>query len=102
MAKEHPKYIRKLSGEEALKRYILVIKDSLKIFPKPGKTFTLKIGSKKIESEIKLMDVWNQGGSRPSSEYHIDLSKHTDLFRPHYGQKVTITHKKDTLYELTA
>jgi hypothetical protein len=101
MKKEQAKYIRKLSGEEALKRYILVLRESLKVFPKPGTTFTLKIGDKRIESEVTLIDVWNQGGSKPSSEYHIDLSRHADVFRPHYGQKVMLTHIKDTLYELT-
>lgn len=100
MAEEQAVYVRKLSGEEALKRYILVVKDSLKLFPKPGKPFTIKIGNKRIDSEIKIIDVWNQGGNRPSAEHHIDLSKHPDLFRPHYGQKITLT-KKDGLYELT-
>ncbi|MBN1466709.1 hypothetical protein JXA02_13215 [candidate division KSB1 bacterium] len=100
MVKEQAKYIRKLSGEEALKRYILVVRESLKLFPSPGTMFTLKIGDKKIEAEVTLIEVWNQGGSKPSTEYHIDLSHHPDVFRPHYGQKVTLTRKKDTLYEL--
>ncbi|MBN1561314.1 hypothetical protein JW998_13760 [candidate division KSB1 bacterium] len=101
MDNEQALYIRKLSGEEALKRYILVVRESLKIFPKPGTTFTLKIGDKQIESEVTLVDVWNQGGNKPSTEYHIDLSRHADVFRPHYGQKVRLTHIKDKLYELT-
>ena len=101
MADVQIKYVRKLSGAEALRRYILVLKDSLKLFPKPGKLFTIKIGDKKIDTEVKLVDVWNQGGKRPNVEYHIDLSKHADVFRPHFGQKVTIEQVKETVYELT-
>ncbi|MBN1481668.1 hypothetical protein EH223_04830 [candidate division KSB1 bacterium] len=101
MADAQSKYVRKLSGEEALKRYILVVKDSLKVFPKPGKTFTLKIGDKRIDTEVSLIEVWNQGTSRPGTEYHIDLAKHPEVFRPHFGQKVIITHVRDSLFELT-
>lgn len=101
MTDEQNTYIRKLSGEEALKRYILVVKDSLKLFPKPGKTFTLKIADKRIDMEVSLIEVWNQGSDRPGVEYHIDLSKHPEVFRPHFGQKITMTHLKDSLYELT-
>ena len=101
MAEEQAKYIRKLSGEEALKRYILVVRDSLKIFPKPGKVFQIKVGEKQIDCEIKLLDIWNQGSGKPSAEYHIDLSRHPDLFRPHYGQKVTVARISESLYELS-
>ncbi len=94
------KYVRKLSGEEALKRYILVVKDSLTLFPKPGHPFTLNVQDKRLDVEVKLVDVWNQGASRPNAEYHIDLSKHPDVFRPHFGDRVTVAKIKDNLYEL--
>lgn len=101
MADTQIKYVRKLSGEEALKRYVLVVKDSLKLFPKPGNPFTLKIKDKRIDVELQLLDVWNQGSARPNAEYHIDLSKHPEVFFPHFGDKVTLTKVKENLYELT-
>jgi len=101
MADDQIKYVRKLSGEEALKRYILIVKDSLKLFPKPGHPFTLKIGDKRLDVEVKLLDVWNQGGAKPGVEFHIDLSKHPEVFLPHFGDKVTVTKVKENLYELT-
>ena len=101
MADVQIKYVRKLSGEEALKRYVLVVKDSLKLFPQAGHPFTLKVKDKRLDVEVKLLDVWNKGASRPNAEYHIDLSKHPEVFRPHFGEKVTLTKIKDNLYELT-
>ncbi len=93
-------YRRKLSGEEALKRYILVLQESLKLFPKPGTPFKVKIGDKEVETELKLVESWSQGARRPAIEYQIDLSKHVALFRPHYGQTVTLKQVKDKLFVL--
>jgi len=83
-------YRRKLSGEEALKRYILVLQESLKLFPKPGVSFKIKMGDKEIDAEVKLVEKWNRGARKPTMEYHIDLSRHAELFRPHYGQNVSL------------
>lgn len=83
-------YRRKLSGEEALKRYILVLGESLKLFPKPGMPFKISIGGDDVDVEIKLSETWNKGSRKPTAEYHIDLSKHIELFRPHYGQIVAL------------
>lgn len=94
------RYVRKLSGEEALKRYILVLKESQKLFPKPGIPFKVTIDGQEVETEIKLNEVWNQGSRNPSVEYHIDLSKHVELFRPHFGQTITLTQIDDSTYEL--
>ena len=100
MNEKNVRYVRKLSGEEATKRFILVLKESLKLFPKPGIPFTVKIDGNDVETEIKLNEVWNQGSRNPSLEYHIDLSKNVDLFRPHFGQTVTLTKIDDQAYEL--
>ena len=83
-------YRRKLSGEEALKRYILVLNESLKLFPKPCMPFKISIGEDNIDVAIKLSETWNKGARKPTTEYHIDLSKHVALFRPHYGQMVAL------------
>ncbi len=93
-------YRRKLSGEEALKRFILVLNESVKLFPKPGMPFTIQIGKSKVDAELKLVESWSQGARKPAIEYHIDLSKYTALFRPHYGQTVTLKKLKDDLFVL--
>ena len=42
-------YRRKISGEEAKERYILVVKSGIDFFPKLGKPFTLKVKDKKFK-----------------------------------------------------
>jgi len=98
--KEEIVYRRKLSGEEALKRYILVLNDSIKLFPKPGIPFFISIGDKKVEAELKIVENWSQGARKPGIEYHIDLSKHASLFRPHYGQMIALKQVKKNHYTL--
>lgn len=83
-------YRRKISGEEAIKRYILVLNESVKLFPKPGTAFDISIGDKKVKAEVKIVETWNQGARKAAIEYHIDLAKHVALFRPHYGQMVVL------------
>ncbi len=100
MDEKRVQYVRKLSGEEALKRFVLVLKESLKLFPKPGIPFIININGKEVQTELKLNEIWNQGSRNPNLEYHIDLSKHVDLFRPHFGQTITLTKIGDTSYEL--
>ena len=87
-------YRRKLSGEEALKRYILVLQESLKLFPKPGMVFKIKMGDKEVDAEVKVVEKWNRGARKPAIEYHIDLSRHAVLFRPHYGQNISLKQIK--------
>ena len=93
-------YRRKLSGEEALKRYVLVMNDSIKLFPKPGMPFKISIGDEKIDAELKLSESWSKGARKASVEYHIDLSKHSALFRPHYGQIIVLKQIDKDLYSL--
>ena len=93
-------YRRKLSGEEALKRYILVLQESLKLFPKPGTSFKVNVGGKEVDAEVKLVEKWNRGARKPAIEYHIDLSRHALLFRPHYGQNIALKQIKKNQFVL--
>jgi hypothetical protein len=91
---------RKISQEEALQRYIMVLQDQLDFFPKPGVAFHIQIGKHKIETLIKTVDCWCRGPNKPHVHYRLDLAHHVQLFRPHFGQVVTITRKKNSVYEL--
>jgi hypothetical protein len=100
MAKPTVRYVRKLSGEEALERYVMVLKDMLKIFPKPGVPFTVKIGRKEFETQVKAVDCWCQGPKKPHVHYRIDLSPFVSVFRPHFGQTVTFEKVSDAVFKL--
>ncbi len=95
MADAEIKYVRKLSGEEAQKRFILIPKDSLSLFPKVGTLFKLMIDGELIDVAIKLHEARTMGGRKGIVEYHLDLSKHPTLFRPRYEQAVVIEKKGD-------
>ena len=100
MADRVIRYVRKLSGEEALEGYVMILKESLKLFPKPGVPFKLKIGDKTHDSEIKVVDCWCQGPKKPHVHYRIEYNKHFADFRPHFGKTVIIEKVKDNVYEL--
>jgi hypothetical protein len=89
------KYVRKLSGEEALKRFIIIPKESLSLFPKPGLPFKMMIEGQEIDCQVKLNDVRTQGSRKGAHEYRIDLSKHIAQFRPRFEQTVVIEKKQD-------
>ena len=83
-------FSRKLSGEEAEKRFIIVPRESAGFFPKPGVSFKLLIGGDEIETLLRPVDLPNQRSGQVKSSYHLDLSKHVNLFRPRFGQMVMI------------
>jgi hypothetical protein len=91
---------RKISQEEALGRYIMVTKDQEDFFPKPGQMFHIQIGKEKIETQIKTVDCHCMGPNKPHFHYRLDLAHYVKLYRPHFGQVVTITRKKNNVYEL--
>jgi len=101
MADERTRIERKLSGEEAMERYILILQEDLPFFPKPGVPFKLRFDKKEIEVQIKAVETWSKGPRKPHLQYRIDLSRRHDLYRPHFGQTVTIEKKKDRVYQLT-
>ena len=100
MAEEILQYVRKLSGEEALERYIMILAESLSLFPKPGVPFKLHLEDGEIETQIRAVDCWCRGPRKPHVHYRIDLSHHVNLYRPHFGQTVTIVKKENGVYEL--
>ncbi len=93
-------YRRKISGEEAQGRYIIITKSGLEFFPKPGKPFKLKIGDKKFEAFLEAHEVWSMGPKKPAQIIRIDAKPFWDVFSFHFGQTVTITKEKDKLYKI--
>lgn len=100
MNKPPIRYVRKLSGEESLERYILVLEESLKLFPKPGTPFKLQIAGQVLDTQIKAVDCWCRGPRKPHVHYRIDLGPFVQVFRPHFGQSVSISKVEEGLYKL--
>jgi len=94
-------YKRKISGEEAKDRYILIVKHSLDFFPKLGKPFKLKIKNKEIETYIEPVDVYTMGPKKPQQIFRIDAKPFWSDFSFHFGQTITITKKADKLFTLS-
>lgn len=101
MADKVIQYVRKLSGDEAGHGYVMILKDFLKLFPKPTVPFKLEASGKTIDSEVKVVDCWCQGPRKPHVHYRIDLTPFQPDFRPHFGQTVTIEKVDDKKYKIT-
>ena len=94
-------YRRKISGEEAKERYILIVKGGLDFFPKLGKPFTLKVKDKKYKTYLESFDVWTMGPKKPKHHYKIDAKPFWEIFSFHFGQTVTIKKETAKTYVLT-
>ncbi len=100
MPKDQSRYVRKLSGAEAIDRYVMIMQEQLYVFPKPGVAFKLKIGDKEYDSQVKAVDCRCRGPQKPHVHYRLDLASFFESFRPHFGQIVSVEKVKDGLYEL--
>ena len=94
-------YKRKISGEEAKDRYIMIVKHNLDFFPKLGKPFKLKIKNKEFETYIESVDVYTVGPKKPQHVYRIDTKPFWDIFSFHFGQIITITKNSDKEFTLS-
>lgn len=95
MAEPEIRFVRKLSGEEAQKRYILIPKESLGLFPKIGLPFKLMIEGQTVETAVRPHEVRQPGSRKGVIEHRIDLAKHLTLYNPRYEQTVIIEKKND-------
>jgi hypothetical protein len=100
MTEKTVRYVRKLSGDEANQGYIMVMKESLKLFPKPKINFKMKVNDSLFDSQIKVVDCWCQGPKKPHVHYRIDLNAFRKEFRPKFGQTITVEKIDDETYEL--
>ncbi len=94
-------YKRKLSSEEANGRYVMVLLDSLKLFPKPDVIFQVEVKDETFDSKISIVNCWCRGPQKPHVHYRIDLTPFIKTFRPHFGQTVTFELVKDSVYKLS-
>ncbi|MDZ7317304.1 MAG: hypothetical protein ONA69_00245 [candidate division KSB1 bacterium] len=93
-------FSRRLSGEEAQKRFIIISKEKLALFPKPGVPFDLTLNGQSVKAEIRLHQVPRPGTRKNVIEYRLDLAKYAALYQPRFGQKVTIQKSADNTYSL--
>jgi hypothetical protein len=100
MAEREIHYVRKLSGDEATHGYVMIMKESLKLFPKPKVGFKVKVNERSFDSEVKIVDCWCQGPKKPHMHYRIDLKNFRSEFRPKFGQTIQITKIEENTYEL--
>ena len=94
-------YRRKISAEESRERYILILKNTLDLFPKFGKAFTLKVADTEIEMFLEPVEVWSMGPKKPRYDYRIDAKKFWDVFPLHFGKTITITKEEEKVYRLS-
>ena len=94
-------YKRKISGEEAKDRYIMIVKHALDFFPKIGKPFKLKIKEKEFETFIETVDVYTMGPKKPQHSYRITAKPFWDTFSFHFGQTVIITKTSEKEFTLS-
>lgn len=99
MAKENV-YTRRLSGEEIKGRFIMVMKNELKIFPKVGTGFKLKINEQVFDAQVDAVECWCMGPKKPHSHYHIKYDGFRDAYNFHFTKVITIEKSADDLYEL--
>ncbi len=88
-------FSRKLSGEEAQRRFIIVPKEDLEFFPKPGKPFKLMIEGQTIDVDLRPHEVRRACTRKGALEHRLDLSKHFALYNPRFGETVIIEKKDD-------
>ena len=105
MANVQDVYQRKISGEEAQGQYILIVKNGLTLFPKPGKLFTLLIqGAKEtVKAELTLTNVprWSVGPNKAQQLYRIDMREYRSVYPLHFGKKIMLTKTSENEYTLS-
>lgn len=101
MPAEKQQYRRKVSAEEVQEGFIMVLKDSLKFFPKIDKPFKVKIDNEEFETMVEAYDCWCMGPRKPHMHYKIPIRKFQAKFPIHRGSTVTFTRTGDKVYTLT-
>ena len=92
------RFSRKISAEEAKKRYIFILKDQLSFFPPRGKSFTLCAGEQEKKVFVESYPCTCRGPELPHDHYFVRW----DGVR--FGEKITIAkdEKLADKYHLTS
>ena len=93
-------YHRTLSEEEVHEGRIMIMKDALKFFPKPFKSFNVTSGGKKFELAVDAIDCRCRGEVKPHQHYWLPLKDAKNALRWERGAHVTIVKRKDGEYSL--
>jgi hypothetical protein len=101
MAEENTQYRRKISAQESQEGFIMVLKESLKFFPKIDKPFKVKIDAEEFETMVEAYDCWCMGPKKPHMHYRIPIRKFRVKFPLHRGLVITFTRVGDDLFTLT-
>ncbi len=94
-------YRRKISGEEARERYIMILKNALDFFPKIGKPFKLKVKDKEVDIYVEAVECWCMGPKKPHSHYRLDAKKFWEIHPIQFGKMITIKKEADEVYSLS-
>ena len=101
MARVPDRYERKLSDAETRDNYIMIMKDAVKMFPKTGRPFKLKIGETNHEVRVTAVECWCQGPRTPHRHFRIDTSELTRTSPLRWGDVVVIEKVSDEEYTMT-
>lgn len=91
-------YERKLSAEEAKGKFVFILKNALKKFPQPNKSFSVQIGDKKYSTVIKPIHCTCIG--TPHEHYHMLIANILELSDLKKGDVVTVKKLSGDTYSV--
>jgi len=83
-------YTRDLSADEVKQHRLMVTKDALGFFPKPFKTFTLRVGSAEQETAVEAIECHCMGLAQPHEHYWLPVKAEPSEHPWERGKRVTI------------
>ena len=95
-----PVYTRRLSSTELKTGFIMILKDSLKLFPKVGEKFRLRVKGKEFEASVTKIPCKCRGPDKPHFHWYLDASEFIDLLPPKIKTEVTLFKVKEGVYQL--
>ena len=100
MNRNSTEYHRTLSEEEVHEGRLMIMKEAVKFFPKPFKSFVISAGGKTFELALEAIDCHCRGEIKPHQHYWLPLGEAKNLLRWERGAHVTIGKRKEGGYTL--
>jgi len=91
-------YERKLSSEEATGKFVFILKDALKNFPQPGESFTLQVGNRKYNTQIKAIPCSCVG--TPHEHYHLPVNGIPELSNLEKGNVISVKKLSNNAFSI--
>lgn len=95
-----PVYTRKLSPEEIKGSLIMIPQGWLKVFPKVGEEFTVKIRGLEFTTTISRVSCRCRGPDDPHYHWYMDAAEFIYLLPKHDYPQITIYRTGEKSYEL--